>query len=295
MALQALSIPFNITWQRLSFTPDMVDTNFGDLEVPPRWRSSLAVFGYVVPEEQTAEQYPDARILYLRLTCSITGWNPSEELQGIVDLDGVGDNIDDLQQSTWEAIQADSWAQTYWPCMGAVVQIAVYPSRDDQADFEPKRRELYESVTEGSEFLSGSSENIAVQKGTTSLDHTEKSVQAGGGFGPFSASAGLKMSSDETVINNRNTDTSREDRETKSFTSSFSQMYQLFTGYHLGSNRALFAIAPRPHTVGSSDQVDFNLIQGGRALEGIQEMFLVVQMPRQLEGFCVQAMLDTGH
>jgi hypothetical protein len=87
------------------------------------------------------------------------------------------------------------------------------------------------------------------------------------------------------------TDTSREDRETKSFTTTFSQMYQLFNGYHLGTNRALFVIAPRPRTVSS----DFDLIRGERKLEGIQDMFLVVYVPKQLSGICLQASLDTGH
>jgi hypothetical protein len=36
--------------------------------------------------------------------------------------------------------------------------------------------------------------------------------------------------------------------------------YQLFTGYHLGTNRAVFLIAPRPHIVTGTDWVDFNLL-----------------------------------
>jgi hypothetical protein len=69
-------------------------------------------------------------------------------------------------------------------------------------------------------------------------------------------------------------------------------MYQLFNGYHLGTNRALFVVTPRPHT--SSDN-GFNLLDGERKLEGIQDMFLVVNVPSNLKGICVQASLDTGH
>jgi hypothetical protein len=51
----ALALPLDITWRRLAFSRDMVDTNFGDLVLPPKWRSSMAVYQYGVPEEQTAE------------------------------------------------------------------------------------------------------------------------------------------------------------------------------------------------------------------------------------------------
>ena len=55
MATQALTLPLDITWQRIGYSRDMIDTNFGDLLLPPKWRSSLTVFAYVVPREQTAE------------------------------------------------------------------------------------------------------------------------------------------------------------------------------------------------------------------------------------------------
>jgi hypothetical protein len=310
MTAQALALPVDITWQRFAFTRDMVDTDFGTLELSPKWRSSLAVYAYVVPEEETAESYPDARIVYLRLSCSITGWNPNEELANEIDLDEVGDQLDDLQRSSWEVVQGDRWSETYWPCLGAIAQVAVYPGRSDVdvdvddfpyiVDFEPKKRELYETATDTGEFMSASSENISVQKGTTTVDHTEKSAKVGiaaplpGGL-IGSAEGGIKKSRDETAVDMRTTDTSREGRETRSFSTTFSQMYQLFNGYHLGTNRAVFAISPRPHIASGNQWVDFNLLDGERKLEGIQDMFLVVYVPKQLEGICVQANLDTGH
>jgi hypothetical protein len=105
----------------------------------------------------------------------------------------------------------------------------------------------------------------------------------------------VNKTSTDTTVNQNTTDTSREARETLSRTTQSSQMYQLFNGYHLGSNRALFVIAPRPHTVSDQLQTEFNLIDGARKLEGIQEVFVVVHMPRTLAGFCIQAGLDTGH
>ena len=300
MAIQSLTPPQDITWTRLAFSRDMIDTSFGDMAFSPKWRSSLAVYFYVVPEEETADAYPNSRILYLKLTCSITGFNPSEGLRAVKKAAEEAGTLDDLQRTLWEVIISSGWASKYWPCLGAIMQIAVYPNNPDGVapddypyilDFEPKKRELFEQVSEGGEVLSGSSDKVSLTKGSTNTQSVD--VSAGGsvfGIG-VSASAGAEWQQ----VDNRTTDTSRESRETLSHSTSFSQMYQLFNGYHLGTNRALFVVAPRPHTASSPEQTDFNLIDGERKLEGLQDVFLVVHLPRSLDGFCIQAGLDTGH
>lgn len=315
MSLQSLTPPQDITWTRLAYSRDMIDTNFGDLNFPPKWRSSLAVYFYIVPEEETVDSYPNSKIVYLKLTCSITGWNPSESLVGARKTAEDSGQLDDLQKSIWETIIASGWAEKYWPCLGAIMQIAVYPSQvpsissppsmednvgpDDYPyimDFEPKKRELYEQVTEGGEVLSGSSDQISITKGSTNAQDVGLELTAKGSFfglfgGEAKATGGLSWQQ----VNNNTTDTSRERRETLSHTSTFSQMYQLFNGYHLGTNRALFVVSPRPHIVSTSNQIEGSLINGERKLEGIQDVFLVIHMPKNMSGFCVQASIDTGH
>ncbi|MGH9967108.1 MAG: hypothetical protein ACREBG_04655 [Pyrinomonadaceae bacterium] len=304
MSIQSLTPPQDITWTRMSFARDMIDTNFGDMVFSPKWRSSLAVYFYVVPEEETSDAYPNSRIVYLKLTCSITGWNPSEALRDAESAARESGTWDDLQRTLWEAITSSGWASKYWPCLGAIMQIAVYPNNptgvapDDYPyimDFEPKKRELFEAVTEGSEVLSGTTDTTSLTKGSTSVRSTEYGGGASFSIGGFGIGASASKSKSDTTVNQNQTDTSREARETLSRTTSSSQMYQLFNGYHLGSNRALFVVAPRPHTVSDSNQTEFNLIDGERKLEGIQEVFLVIHMPRSLDGFCLQAGLDTGH
>jgi hypothetical protein len=313
MTTQALTIPLDITWQRFAFSRDMIDTNFRVALLPPKWRSSMAVYSYVVPEEQTAEAYPGSRIMYLLLSCSVTGWNPNEELREAVDLDEVGDQLDDLQHSSWQAIQSEGWAGEYWPCLGAIAQLAVFPSEDDEVgpdeypfilDVEPKKRELFETRTESGEFLSGSSERLNVQKGTTTTDSTEQSasythkvgvgVPGIGGSGELSL--GIRNTSGREEVEMRTTDSSRDRRETTSHSTTFSQMYQLMNAYHLGTNRCVFLVAPRPHTASSdTEQLDFNMVDGPRKLEGMQSFFAIVQVPSTLKGLCVQATLETGH
>jgi hypothetical protein len=310
-----LTIPVDITWQRLAYSRDMVDRSFKSARLPPKWRSSMTVWSYVVPEEQTAESYPGFRIVYLRFGCSLTGWNPNEELREAVDLDDVGDALDDLQHSSWQAMQSEGWADQYWPCLGAIAQLAVFPSEDDDVgpdDFpfiievEPKKRELYETRSETGEVLSGSSENVNVRKGATTTDFTEESnIISGGsasfGVGPvsFGASAsgewGTRTKTGTEAVDITTTDKSLDRRESTSATTTFSQLYQMMNAYHLGTNRCVFVVAPRPHTVSETAQVDFNLLDGHRKLEGIQDFFVIVQVPASLGGICVHASLDTGH
>jgi beta-lactam-binding protein with PASTA domain len=68
-------------------------------------------------------------------------------------------------------------------------------------------------------------------------------------------------------------------------------MYHQFTSYHLGTNRAIFFMLPRPHIV----QSEYTFVNGPRLLEGIQEVFLVVLRPKDLKGICVEAYLETAH
>lgn len=300
----------------------MTDTNFEEPALPPKWRSSMTVYYYVVPKEQTADTYPDSRIVYLRLSCSITGWNLDEEIKSLEDEVDIEDLPDDVQESIFEAFQAGKLSE-YSPCTNAIAQIAIYPHHSDDVgpddfpfvlDAEPKKRELYETRSESGEHLSGSSENLKVQTGSTTTDSTELTdIESGsGGFslgaGPAAVNMGIKSqhskrkNTDIEAVDLQTTDTSREKRETTSFTTTFNQMYQLFNAYHLGTNRGTFYMQPRPHSVTPEtediedySQVEHNLVNGERKLEGLQDMFLVVQVPEALNGICVQANLDTSH
>jgi hypothetical protein len=53
------------------------------------------------------------------------------------------------------------------------------------------------------------------------------------------------------------TDSSRELRERNSTTTSLSQLYNLLSAYHPGTNRAVFMMLPRPHTLQPTDRRTF--------------------------------------
>src|SRR5207245_652882 len=82
-------------------------------------------------------------------------------------------------------------------------------------------------------------------------------------------------------------------RENQSTTTNLSQMYNLLTGYHAGTNRAVFLMLPRPHTLQPTDHRTF--VQGLRMIEGLQDFFLIVSRPRQMSALCIEASLETGH
>lgn len=208
-----------------------------------------------------------------------------------------------------------------FPCSGALLQVSIYPKQDQEPPsdptqlaeqlayftaFEPQKRELIEVVTESGESITQSKSQVNVRKGVTSTDSTEDlDVFAGAnikaGFGGAEVGVGIqgqwgtikKATSERVDVTN--TDASREAREGASHTTHLSQLYHVLNSYHLGTNRALFFIQPRPHTVQQKDR--FTFITGPQEIEGVQEFMLVASRPKgtKLEDFCVDALLYTAH
>jgi hypothetical protein len=169
-------------------------------------------------------------------------------------------------------------------------------------DVEPKVRDLYQAATDAGEVLSGSKSGIKTDKSFTHTESTETSlglkVSAPIGGTPETPIVGEVSGSKTSVDADQDswavtTDASRERRETQSTTTQLSQMYNLMTGYHVGTNRAAFLMLARPHVLQPTDNRTF--VQGLRAIEGIQEFFLIVARPQDVEGLCVEVSLETGH
>ena len=49
MTISTFSLPVDIPWRRIAFSSDMMDKTACDRTLPPRWRSSVAVFDYEPP------------------------------------------------------------------------------------------------------------------------------------------------------------------------------------------------------------------------------------------------------
>lgn len=306
MSIATFSLPIDIPWKRIAFSLDMMDPQACDRELPLRWRSSVAVFEYEPPADQ---QRTDGFITsYLKVSCTITGYQE----------DGKEIRIRErIAQSGWDhkdmTDRLTEHASKYYPCYGAILEVVVAPHPDDKkftmdnypyfADFDPKKRELFEVVTDTGETMSRSLEDVNVRLGQTTLQSHEVMDQTTLGAGLSASYMGISASgsvsnqsgttdlSQQGTENIRTSDAAREARETFSHTTQLSQMYHQLDSYHLGTNRASFFILPRPHVV----QSPATFVNGPRQIEGIQEFMLVVVRPKDMELYCVEAYLETAH
>lgn len=171
MAINALSLPVDIPWKRLCVSEDMIDTKVCDRTSPPRWKSSVAVFSYEPTEDY--QTYEGMTISYLKVVCTVTGYEAGEE----VDLKDLGTDLD------WQD-EPVKMSSKYYGCYGAILEVAVAPKKSQGEevppskypyiiDFEPKKREVYEIVSDTGEQLSRSLENINVRKGNTTTQSHE--------------------------------------------------------------------------------------------------------------------------
>lgn len=303
-----LSLPTDIPWERVCVTEDLIDPRICDERFPGKWQTSLAVFKYV-PEEEN-QIYSKYRITYLKVTATLTGYQPlDQEVQGTIDWNGV--NVTTIPGLT-------ELLNSYNPCHGAILQVLVGPKEGEGKipradypffmDFEPKKRELYELATDTKEKQSRSIESLNVTKSSGSAQSMEilDVDMGGGGFGMQASYAGTgggfnytapngqwgtKQLNSQEGMASRSTDVGQEKRETFSFSTQISQMYHLLDSYHLGTNRAVFFVQPRPHTL----EEPSGFVRGPRPVEGIQEFFLVVAQLKEQDDFCVSLRLDTSH
>lgn len=299
MSCFKLGVPGDIPWRRICVSEDMLDPDPCDLTRPPRWHASLAAFRFDPDEDY--QPYEDMVVSYVKVVATMAPYVPRP---GIAIEKGFPW---DISEGVEQAI----------PCYGAILQVTVGPRKDEASrfsanqypyflDFEPKKRELYELVTDTGEVLSSSADLMSIGKSGTNFHTLEhRNLDRGFAFGLSAkvggSGGGLNLGENKEVgtisqtgeqnTNIRTIDSSTERRELQSHVSYLTQMYSLFQAYHLGTNRAVFFIEPRPH----QRQAEATFINGPRALEGIQEVVLVVARPREMRDFCVGVLLETQH
>jgi hypothetical protein len=305
MAGRLLDIPFDVPWKEIAVSADMVDRNFCNKRFPPDWRSSLAVSVYEPPDEELPDELCGRRVAFLKVTCSITGYQPSnaEVDAGYVEFGTESDEVEQVLAA-------------YFGCYGVLLNISVHPNpmigTDDAAvqgssndaetypifvDFEPKTRDLYQTATEDGEILTASSSAVSTTKTMTHSDSTETGIEASAvvpvGDALVGGKATQKWGETSQDAHTTQIDAGRERRERQATSTNISQLYNLLTGYHAGTNRASFLLLPRPHTMQPTDFRTF--IQGLRIIEGIQEFFLVVSRPADQNGMSIDLSLETAH
>lgn len=327
MAYTEMYLPIDIPWKRMGASEDMIDEEVGDLKFPEKWRSSIAAF-YHEPQDLPPE-YCNRKITYLKVICTITNFQlPSFQDVGTIREKRLGELeqkditvLDEMRKKcaafyAWKDFEAH--VTDSYPCYGALVQIGVYPNpaEDEEGNkvkkhdypyivnFQPRKREMYEALSESGEVASQSGTRVNVNKGSTTTKSTERyELDMGGTDGinlGFLGTFGIQEENIQkgTVDRNEsqsqhvtNRDESRDKRESYSYSTNINQLYSLLQGYHVGTNRALFFMQPRPHIQDTKS----TFIRGLRRLEGIQEFFLIVNRPKAVPGFCIEVALETAH
>jgi hypothetical protein len=306
-----LNLPVDIPWKLIDCSADMIDTTFCNAQFPSPFRSSLAIYAYEPKAEELPPELCGDRITYLKVSCTIAGYQPSEDDKDHIVrlLEGTEIDYAVLQQVVDE----------YFGCYGVLLNVAVHPYDDALQedldkypriiDFEPKLRDFHQVASETGEVLTTSNGKLATTKSFGSTETTQNSWNAEAGASiPAEGMAALtgvpvgvntrgstghvRTESDQQNWSNV-TDASRERKERQATTTELNQMYNLLTGYHTGSNRAAFLMLPRPHILQPTDRRTF--VQGLRIIEGVQDFFLVVVRPAGQDKLKVDAHLQTGH
>lgn len=297
----------SIPWRLVAVSPDMIDTTYCNKKYPFVFRSSLAIFTYEPPDDDVPTEYQNQQISYLKVSCSITGFHPSKQdvKEGLMSFPSVP--TEELKRVLTE----------YFGCYGAMLNVAVFPPASYNVnepspanypfiiDFEPKSREIVQAATDKGEIIWGSFSKVKTDKSLTSTNSSSSllDLAAKYAYSPAKDKGGSSLELSGKTTQNYNdkeeyqrtvsAEASRERKETEGVTANISQMYNILTGYHIGTNRASFVILPRPHIVQPTNRRTF--AQGLRVIEGIQEFFLVVTRPVNMTRYCIEATLESGH
>jgi hypothetical protein len=303
MANLALNLPLDIPWKLVAASPDMMDTRFCNTLFPPPWRTSLAISVFEPKLEDLPEELCEQRITFVKVSATITGYQPSPE---------------EVKEGAASLPDADiaELLDEYFACYGALLTVAVFPRPSiidhhgdpDIArfprivDFEPKLRDFYQAATDSGEVLTASQSGVDTTKSFLHTDATETGWKLGskvsapiaeGVTGELSGEVSRKRTETDQDQWTVATEASRERRERQATTTQLSQMYNLLTGYHTGTNRASFLLLPRPHILQPTDHRTF--IQGLRIIEGVQDFFLITSRPVDMDRMCMEVFLETGH
>jgi hypothetical protein len=117
---QLLNLPINVLWELIHQSPDMMDVQFCNKRFPFEWRSSLAISVFEPKPEDLPEDLCEGIITYVKVTCTITGYEPTREEteRGYVEFPNVPTE------------RLDSILQDYWACYGVLLNVAVFPFID---------------------------------------------------------------------------------------------------------------------------------------------------------------------
>ena len=111
--------PSSLPWKLVAASPDMMDTAFSTRLFPSAWRPSLALSVY--EPDDPPDGLCGQRLTYLKVTCCITGYQPSEEETDQI-VAAFSEQPTDDQRAARDRVLSQ-----YFACYGAVLNVGVFP------------------------------------------------------------------------------------------------------------------------------------------------------------------------
>ncbi len=166
------AFPTDIPWRRWCVTVDSVDASGCERSDLARWQPSLSVFGYEPPSDE--QPVPGLVLSFLKVSATITGYSKSELPYGGMTQTGMFYDAD-VDSFVISGLPAQL------PCYGALLHVSVHPKQAEVSlenypyitDVQPKKRELYELVTQTGSTLSRSLDSVNIRKGGVTSSGTE--------------------------------------------------------------------------------------------------------------------------
>ena len=138
MSRQLLDLPINIPWRQIAVSPDMVDEKFCNKNFPFVWRSSMAISIYEPKPEDLPEELCGDQITYIKVTTSITGYQPTKDetelLDQLVEFPDFPAEKEDLRG------EIERITKEYFACYGVMLNVAVFPYPNTKKELVERNR-----------------------------------------------------------------------------------------------------------------------------------------------------------
>jgi hypothetical protein len=283
---EILSIPVEVPW-RLAATTQRLKT--GEAE-----ETTLSLFYFEPQMAELAASYPNERLVYIKLTASVSPCRTS---------DMVNDKV-------------VTYLSGGLPVRHLLIDMGVTPNPFQEGGIRPYfhaaaplRRSMLETGVFGYEVYEGEANGLSVGKSASTLHESlssqisSKMNSVRGGLPGFITGSRVNTSTEtdsersvEQYLETTNRDASVERRELLSHTTDLRNILTLLTAKHVGSPFLRFSLWPRPVADIAMDPSDPELWYRqllryrSSGIEGIQEFFAVVVVPRT-QRFCIQVMM----
>lgn len=289
MTEDTLPLPIEIPWKLASTTQPLV--------VGEPAQTSLSLFFFEPDEELLTAQFPDEKLVFLKLTASISPASFPASLSRVA-ASFLGEGI---------------------PCFHLLLDMKVRNAAGELGTIRPYfhaaaplNRRMIQTGVVGGESFEGDSEAQAVGKSGSQMFESLKShsnttsagASAGLSLGPVSFGGSVSGSSTDVssnravsqVVDTTTRQAAEERRELTSYSTKVENILTLLNAKYVGTPHLSFSLMPQPLQLLSIDPSDPNLwfqqllARRSSGIEGIQEFTAVVVVPRGTD-FCVSARL----